>query len=229
MVAKAGDVIASQDVDAGHGARGRRRRDGRAAPQAVHACCRRRLEARHRGRHRHHADRPLLRALRRPRGRASPRVVYLVTARGHAASVTESRPPSVRTRPSSARGSAGPGDEAAYLPWSARTGLAMATASAGRLGVEVLAAGLERAEVGVQLVDAAGCRWGCSARRSSSSADAVQVLDQGAQRVAVRRDQHGAARPQVRHDRVVPVRQHAGRRRLAGTRSAAAARAAASA
>jgi hypothetical protein len=38
--------------------------------------------------------------------------------------------------------------------------------------------------------------------------DAVEVLDQRAQRVAVRGDQHGLAGAQVRHDRVVPVRQH---------------------
>jgi hypothetical protein len=35
----------------------------------------------------------------------------------------------------------------------------------------------------------------------------LQVLDQGPQRVAVRDDEHAAAGQQVRHDRVVPVRQ----------------------
>src|ERR1017187_2946685 len=38
--------------------------------------------------------------------------------------------------------------------------------------------------------------------------DAVQVLDQGAQRVAVRNHEHGPARGEIRDNRVVPVRQH---------------------
>ena len=51
--------------------------------------------------------------------------------------------------------------------------------------------------------------------------DAVQVLDQRAQRVAVRRHQHHLAVPQVRHDRRLPVRQHPRRPRRPGTRCAA--------
>ena len=57
---------------AGPGDRGRGRLDGRAAPQAVHPVAVGQLDARHRGRHRHDAARPLLRALRRPRGRGGP-------------------------------------------------------------------------------------------------------------------------------------------------------------
>ena len=44
----------------------------------------------------------------------------------------------------------------------------------------------------------------------SSSRDPVEVLDQRAQAVAVRGDEHGLVRPQVRHDLGLPVGQEAG-------------------
>src|SRR5437763_8966885 len=40
--------------------------------------------------------------------------------------------------------------------------------------------------------------------------EAVEVLDQSPQRVAVRSDQHRATGPQIGHDRRFPVRQHSG-------------------
>src|SRR5437660_2495407 len=78
----------------------------------------------------------------------------------------------------------------------------------GGLGVEVLAAPLEGPKVRVQLVH------GRDAGRDVQAddvlvGDLVEVLDQRPQRVAVGRDEHHAARSQVGHDPVVPVRQHA--------------------
>ena len=67
IVAKAGSFIASRDL-ALPGARAGRRRDGRAAPRAVHRAPRRPLEARHRDGGRRDPVRPLLRAVRRPCG-----------------------------------------------------------------------------------------------------------------------------------------------------------------
>src|SRR5690348_2094978 len=77
-----------------------------------------------------------------------------------------------------------------------------------RLGVEVPAAGQLRPEIGVQLVDER------DAGRDVELGDLlvpdpVQVLDQRAQRIAVRDDQGGAPGGQVGDQRVVPVGQHA--------------------
>ena len=61
----------------------------------------------------------------------------------------------------------------------------------GRVRVEVLAHRSSSAGGRRRVRRAAGCRSGCSGRRSSSSRHAVEVLHQRAQRVAVRGDQHG--------------------------------------
>ena len=68
LVAKAGTVIATRERRCGAGAGDRRRRDGPAAPRPVPPGALRRLAVRRRGGHRHHPARPLLRAVRRPRG-----------------------------------------------------------------------------------------------------------------------------------------------------------------
>src|ERR1700722_2581578 len=81
----------------------------------------------------------------------------------------------------------------------------------GRLGgglrVQVPAARLDRAEGRVQLVDQRDAGRDVELR-DLRVPDAVQILDQGAQRVAVRDDQHRLAAGQGRDDRVLPVRQH---------------------
>src|ERR1700761_1236132 len=79
----------------------------------------------------------------------------------------------------------------------------------GSLRVQVPAAGGQRLEGVVELVDQGDAGRDVQ-RRDVLVADLVQVLDQGAQRVAVRHDQDRAAGPEVGHDLVVPVRQHPG-------------------
>ena len=68
IVAKCGSGHRRQGRRGRQDPRARRRRDGRAAPHAVQPPHRRHVEARHRGRRRHDPGRPLLRAVRRPRG-----------------------------------------------------------------------------------------------------------------------------------------------------------------
>src|SRR6185312_17463498 len=73
----------------------------------------------------------------------------------------------------------------------------------GRLRVEVAAAPGDGGKRRVELVD----QWDAGRHVQLGDlrvADPVQVLDQGAQRVAVRDHENGAARRQVGHDRVVP-------------------------
>ena len=77
----------------------------------------------------------------------------------------------------------------------------------GRVGVEVLAADLERAQVVVEVV-AQRHAGGDVQPDHLLVPHAVEVLHQGAQAVAVGGDQDRPAEPQVRHDRVVPVGQH---------------------
>ena len=72
--------------------------------------------------------------------------------------------------------------------------------------VEILTAQGIRAQVRPELVDQriAGGEFQIG---DPVVRDGLEVLDQRPQRVAVRDDEHAAAGPQVRHDRVVPVGQ----------------------
>ena len=76
--------------------------------------------------------------------------------------------------------------------------------------VEILTAQGVRAQVRPELVDPRDAGRDIHLR-DLVVRNRVQVLDQGPQGVAVRDDQHAAARPQIRHDRVVPVGQQPGR------------------
>src|SRR5579863_7489367 len=79
----------------------------------------------------------------------------------------------------------------------------------GRPGVQVAAARDGGPECVVELVDQRDA--GRDVQLGDRGvADAVQVLDQGAQRVAVRCYEHVLAAVQLRDHRVVPVREHAG-------------------
>ena len=146
LIAKAGSVIATRDVDDGPGAGGRRRRDGPAAPQAVHACWPT-TGARRRAGHGHHPDRPLLRAVRRPRGPRRPRVVYLVTGElpaartspreaGHGAVTSTGPSRSPRRRPPTGGPFCGrpdcPWPAVTYWPWLATASMAALAASGSR-------------------------------------------------------------------------------------------------
>src|SRR5690606_34318155 len=77
-----------------------------------------------------------------------------------------------------------------------------------RVRVEVGAARVDRLEVGVEVVVQGDARRDVQAR-DVGVRDAVQVLDQGAQAVAVGGDEDRAAGEEVRDDVVEPVRQHA--------------------
>src|ERR1041385_186689 len=75
--------------------------------------------------------------------------------------------------------------------------------------IEVLAALAHGPQVPVQLVQQRDAGRDVEAH-DRLVRDAVQVLDERAQRVPVRRDDDQPAVAQVGHDRVVPVRQHPG-------------------
>ena len=94
----------------------------------------------------------------------------------------------------------------ARLPYFLFPCAATAAAPGGSgLGVEVLA-GTERLEVLVQPVDQRDA-GGDVELGDVGVADAVEVLDEPAQRVAVRRDQHGLAGAQIGDDVALPVGQ----------------------
>ena len=125
--------------------------------------------ARHRGGDRHDAARPLLRAVRRPRrGRRPPRR----SSSSPANAAGRQRAPSGCSEPGS---DFGPGWPRPRWRRPRRRGR----------GTPPRLARLQSCR---QLVDAAGCRSGCSAPAIASSRDAVEVLDQRPQRVAVRGD-----------------------------------------
>ena len=187
IVAKAGSVIASKDVDAALLLEKDDDADGRAAPAGLHRRCsattgRYGIEAavdvtligRYYERFADHAV------------SVARRVVYLVTGEWQDAYVV-------------ANGSteASLSSRSAQRPWFATAGSRPRPRRPGRGTRRRAAVGLQ---VGVQLVDQRDAGRDVQAG-DVGLGDAVEVLDQRAQAVAVGGDQHGLAGPQVRDDR----------------------------
>ena len=91
-----------------------------------------------------------------------------------------------------------------FLPWFLTASIAAAAASGSRY----VPPGFSGLEVGVEFVGQRDARRDVEAR-DVGVGDAVEVLDQGAQAVAVGGDQDRAAGQEVGDDAVEPVREHA--------------------
>ena len=206
IVAKAGSVIASMDTTAALSLEQRRRRDGRAAPRScsTRSCTTRRTSARH-----------------RDRGRPHP-----------ARAATTSGSPTTRSRWRSASSTWSPGSTAAS--WTCRSSTTRSRRTrgshservqplatlvghrcgglGGRFRVEVATAGRDRPEAVVELVDQR--HTGRDVERGDVVvADPVEMLDERAERVAVRGDENDLAGAQVRPGSRSPSKASSARRR----------------